>query len=77
MTYKVLAAALVVSIVTSPAIAKGTTDHRSDQGKASADTKKYCIKYDDITGTRISREECRTKKEWADEGVQIDEKSSS
>jgi len=77
MTYKVLAAALAVSIVTSPTIAKGTTDQKSQKAEASVDTQKYCIKFDDITGTRISRQECRTKKQWADEGVQVDRKNSS
>jgi hypothetical protein len=76
MTYKALAAALVVSIVTSPAFANGTADQKSAKGQASVGERKYCLK-GDITGTRIAREQCRTKKEWAEEGVQIDEKKSN
>jgi len=61
MTYKALAAALVMSIVASPALAKGTADQKSTKGQASVDGRKYCIKYE-FTGSRIPREQCRTKK---------------
>lgn len=76
MTYKVLVAALAISIAASSAAAAGTTDQKS-KGQASVGERKYCIKYGDMTGTRVKREECRTKKDWADEGVQIDEKKSN
>ena len=34
---------------------------------------KYCFDYFLETGTRISRSECRTKAEWANVGVDVDE----
>ena len=76
MTYKALAAALAISIVTSPALANSTADQKSAKGQTSAGQQNYCIKFE-FTGSRIPREQCRTKKEWADEGVQIDEKKSN
>lgn len=32
---------------------------------------KYCIS-DVLTGTRMTTKQCKTRKEWADEGVDID-----
>ena len=76
MSYKALVAALVISVVTSPAVSKEPTGQKSAKDQTSVDDRKYCIKFE-FTGSRIPREQCRTKKEWADEDVQIDEMKSS
>ena len=76
MTYRALAVALMISVVASPAVAKGTADQKSSEQQASVDKKKYCIKFDEVTGSRISRDDCRTKKEWAAEGVEVEERKS-
>jgi len=76
MSYKAVAAALVISIVASPAVSKEPTGQKSPKGQASVDDRKYCIKFE-FTGSRILREQCRTKKEWADEDIQIDEMKSN
>jgi hypothetical protein len=34
---------------------------------------KYCFDYFLETGTRISRSDCKTKAEWANVGVDVDE----
>jgi hypothetical protein len=39
----------------------------------SAAAVKYCIEYEKIVGSRISQTECRTKKAWADLGIDVDE----
>jgi hypothetical protein len=33
----------------------------------------YCIRFAQDTGSRINRQECRTKKQWAQKGVNVDE----
>jgi len=33
----------------------------------------YCVQHEAETGTRIRRQECLTKKQWADRGINIDE----
>jgi len=63
MTYKVLVAALAVSIATSSSGASGTAEQKSGKGQASVGERKYCIKYGDMTGTRV--------------GVQIDDKKAN
>ena len=39
--------------------------------KAGKDTK-YCLTYDNIVGSRLTKTECRTKADWAREGVDVD-----
>ena len=49
---------------------------RSPQGNSAGQTevsRKYCFKFDSDTGSRINRQECRTKKEWQRLGVNVDE----
>ena len=33
----------------------------------------YCIQYENETGSRLARQQCMTKKQWAQEGVNVDE----
>lgn len=44
------------------------------RGKATAqDQTKYCIEVEATTGSRISKMECRTRADWAQLGVDVDE----
>jgi uncharacterized protein YjhX (UPF0386 family) len=52
--------------------ASGASNEDS-QGTNSASEQKYCIEYEKMVGSRISQTECRTKKGWADQGVDLDE----
>lgn len=38
----------------------------------SADQTKYCVAYDSIVGSRVSKQECKTKEEWKKDRVDID-----
>ena len=64
---------LVVAISSSaPALAhmdpaKGATAKNVGQSQI------YCIKYENETGSRLARQLCMTKKQWAQEGVNVDE----
>lgn len=40
---------------------------------ASQDQTKYCLQLEASTGSHINRTECRTKAEWAQLGIDIDE----
>ena len=40
---------------------------------AAKDQTKYCLQVEASTGSRIMKTECRTKAEWAELGVDIDE----
>jgi len=40
---------------------------------AAQDRTKYCIEVEASTGSRINKMECRTKAEWAQLGVDVDQ----
>ena len=42
------------------------------KGSKQAQTTRYCIQFENETGSRLRREECRTKKGWAQVGVDVD-----
>ena len=71
MTSKLILIA-AAALITAPATAKGS-DSAPKAGKTAAAEQKYCIEYEKMTGSRVSRQECRTKKQWAEEGVNVDE----
>jgi hypothetical protein len=55
------------------AAAAGAASAASVQAKAS-ETKKVCINVIPDTGSRMARRMCKTKAEWADEGLDLDAK---
>jgi hypothetical protein len=56
-------------IVAAPAAAAEPASKRT----TAQDQTKYCIEVEAMTGSRISKMECRTKAEWAQLGVDVDE----
>ena len=60
------------ALIATPATAKAPAEGPK-AAKAAASEQKYCIEYEKMTGSRVSRQECRTKKQWAEEGVNVDE----
>jgi hypothetical protein len=77
---RVLVIAALSALVATPAAAAGevqpapTKESRPAADKSKAT--KYCLAYDDTTGSRIRKTECRTKAEWANEGIDIDNPES-
>jgi len=79
MALKSLAIAFGMVLVASAPAAAGTNSkaekvNASEQSGASKAEKetKYCIKETD-TGTHLESKECRTKAEWAQEGIDIEQ----
>jgi hypothetical protein len=76
MTLKgLIIAAGMAAVAATPAVAG--TNAKAGESKASANAvaekeKKYCVQETD-TGTRLNAKECRTKAEWAREGINIEE----
>lgn len=78
MLTSLMTAALLVSA--GPALAAGKTappkpaaPAKTVAAAASASPDvKYCVE-GDVTGTRIRSQECKTKEQWAKEGVDIDQ----
>jgi len=61
-------ALLSLILAAAPAAADPAKDKAAVQDKT-----KYCIQIDAMTGSRINKVECRTKAEWAQLGVDIDQ----
>ena len=68
---KVLATAMLSLVLASTAAGASPAPTTAD--KAPADRKQYCLTFADQTGSHITRTECRTKKEWKQLGVDVDE----
>ena len=72
MKSPVLAVALGSLLVTSPALARDNPQSNTLAANPAKE-KTYCLQFALDTGSRISRLECKTKKEWARLGVDVDD----
>ena len=71
MKHKALAAALGTLLFASAASAN--PQGNSAAAKPAAKNRTYCLQFGLDTGSRINRVECKTKREWAQLGVDVDE----
>lgn len=69
MRYKILAAFCATGLMTVPAAAQQS----AAKGRVASKEAVYCLQFSSATGSRISRLECKTKKEWQRLGVELDE----
>lgn len=73
MGHGVIAIALGTMLVVTPGLAaENSTQHAASKKGAASDKTKFCIKYNDVAGSRITKADCLTRKEWAAQGVDID-----
>lgn len=64
--------AVTVAALAGPAIA-ADAEAKAPQDRGRANATKYCIEYEQVTGSRITKSECLTKAEWAKRGIDVDE----
>ena len=69
MQYKGMLAVAALSLIASQA----TAADQSKKNRGQEAEKTYCFQYSSDTGSRINKTECRTKKEWALLGVDVDD----
>jgi hypothetical protein len=79
---RLISSLIALSIVAAgtPAIAASAANsantaaaEKADKARAKSDNSpRYCIKDDTVTGSRISHQACKSKAEWAREGVDVD-----
>ncbi|WP_037499773.1 hypothetical protein [Sphingomonas jaspsi] len=65
----VLAATLIVATAAAASKPAPTTDAGAPPASEQA---LYCLKVEAVTGTRIERVQCHTRKQWADWDVDVD-----
>lgn len=65
-----LAGATLVAGAVSPAAAAANDPAKTKQEEAvaKAESRKYCI-YTEATGSRVPKQECRTRADWLDRGI--------
>ena len=76
MSRTILIAALAAFVSSPAAAASGPQSPPAKAPRAEtakADGKKYCMVIERITGSRVEKTECKTKRQWAWDGVNIDE----
>ena len=61
--------AVLSLIIAAPAAAADPAKNKA----TAQDQTKYCIEVEASTGSRISKMECRTRADWAQLGVDVDE----
>lgn len=71
--YKIFAIASAAMLIAAPASATSTPEKKPKAQKETV----YCIAYEKTTGSRIEKSECKTKKEWAQERVNVDDLTKS
>ena len=71
---KLLAPASLGLLFAAAALTAAPNDKPAKPAKPAE--RQYCIKFADDTGSHLTRMECRTKKEWKQLGVDVDEISS-
>jgi hypothetical protein len=73
MAYRgtVVALALILASTSTAVGAAPAKDARST-GQGQAQAVKYCVIVEPFTGSRVSKTECKTREQWAREGVDVD-----
>lgn len=69
--------ALGIAAVAAPASAStsaqvSATAQNGNGHPVAAQEKKYCIQYEQMVGSRVNRQDCKTKRQWARDGVDVD-----
>jgi hypothetical protein len=70
-----LLATVALSLLFASTAATAAQNDKSAKPTKPAE-RQYCLKFANDTGSHLTRTECRTKKEWKQLGIDVDEISS-
>lgn len=70
MTYKDLIVPLSMMVASLPL---QPASHATSSAPAGTPETRYCLRVDPITGSRMETIQCRTREEWADLDVDVDQ----
>lgn len=65
-------AAAAMLVAASPASAAIPEPDRPGPSAADAPDTRYCLRIEALTGTRIQKVECWTRRQWAEQDVDVD-----
>ena len=72
MKYRAVAAALASLLFASSASAWDNPQSNTVAAKPSTQEKTYCLEFSGDTGSHVNRLECRTKRQWAQRGIDVE-----
>ncbi|WP_310466933.1 hypothetical protein [Sphingomonas sp.] len=73
MTMIMMSALLVAAPASATQSGRQGASSGNEAATATAKERKYCIQYEDFTGSRTgAKMECKTRTQWAKQGVQVD-----
>ena len=64
---------VAVSMIFASAAATAPDTSASKKPASPDAAVKYCVETEPFTGSKISKTECKTRAEWAKEGVDVDQ----
>jgi hypothetical protein len=73
MAHKVMVFGLTLIL----AIASASAAPPTPSVTARAQATKYCVRVEPFTGSRVTSTECKTREQWAKEGVNVDDLKKS
>ena len=72
MAHKELIVAIGMIVAASPATATNPEPTPTTLAPTESAGAKYCLRVEPVTGTRLEFVLCWTRKEWAEQGVDVD-----
>ena len=72
MFIKAALVAFSVALASTPGSTAEVARKPASKAPSSSKEARYCIAYENITGSRVTTQECRTRSEWAKRGVDVD-----
>ena len=71
---KLIFSAAGIALFAAPVAAESSAanEDRSSKSASASKATKYCIALEKTVGSRLNRKECRTKEDWARQGVDVD-----
>lgn len=73
MSHWKLAFAWSVAVAVSPALAHPSAPDSPSGAPAAGPDARYCLRVDPITGTLTERVRCWTRRQWDEQGVDVDQ----
>ena len=73
MRTKLMIAIIALPMLAAPSAAQQSSSSGQAQSAkpAQAKEKKYCLRYENQTGSRLQPSVCKTKAQWAKDGVNV------
>ena len=72
MAYKEMAAALTLLLTVSPVSATNPRPTPATIAPTESPDTRFCLRVEPFTGTRLETIQCWTRREWKDQGVDVD-----